>query len=172
MTEMTFQFEHMGIPVGSGNRGHGGIYNFVLPPGWQFKSLKVVDPYDKKNSALELKKEFRYRVIKDTSCDTSMVDMTMNSGRGSFSFVTIGQAFLSSSTLETQSEMRVEEGEFAVNSLSRVQLLDSDGQSRLSQELANKADWLELKPNIFGVGVNFNEIIRDMINKFKKKVER
>lgn len=36
------------------------------------------------------------------------------------------------------------------------------------ENITNKTDWLELKPNFFGIGINLNKIIKDTINFFRK----
>ncbi|MCD6365472.1 MAG: hypothetical protein J7M14_06310 [Planctomycetes bacterium] len=33
-------------------------------------------------------------------------------------------------------------------------------------------DWLELKPNVFGLGINFNAILKSSLNVFRRKAER
>ena len=57
--KFSFQFEHMGIPIGPSNRAHGGIYNFILAPGFRLVDLFIVDPYDDKHEDIKHKKQFQ-----------------------------------------------------------------------------------------------------------------
>jgi hypothetical protein len=59
------------------------------------------------------------------------------------------------------------DSERGISRLSDIHLLDNEGKQCLAKELADKADWLELKPNFFGLGINLNQIIRDIIKSFK-----
>lgn len=164
-----FQFEHMGIPLGSSKRGHGGMYNLVFPPGWRCQELFVSDPYDHGNPHLPERKQFQHSVIWDPECSTQLVEMSMRSGRGSFSFIVSGTVSIVSAG-STSAYLEARESSYSVKQLSDVRILDKRGRDRLSQELAEKSDWLELKPNVFGVGVNLNQVVKDAIRFFQKKV--
>jgi hypothetical protein len=166
----SFQFEHMGIPIGPSREAHGGIYNSVLSPGWRLREIWIVDPYDHKHPSVKSKKQFRYQVIWDTQCKTQMVEMEMRSGRGSFSFIVAGIASLVATDPGTVKYVEASESEWGISRLSDTHLLDEKGKKRLAEELAEKANWLELKPNIFGLGINLNKIIRDSIHYFQRKM--
>lgn len=166
----SFQFEHMGIPIGPSSEAHSGIYNFVLSPGWQLRKIWIVDPYDYVRPSIESKKQFRYQVVWDTQCETQMVELEMRSGRGSFSFIVAGIASLVATASETVKYVEASESEWGISRLSDTHLLDEKGRQLLVKELAEKADWLELKPNLFGLGINLNNIIRDIIHYFQRKI--
>jgi len=165
----SFQFGHMGVPIRSRD---GGIYNFVLPPGWRLREIRVVDAYDEKEESLQRKNQFEYKVFWDTECQTSLVDMELRAGRGSFSFIVAGTASLTAVDPEGVAYAEAVETRHGVAQLQEINLLDDEGHHRLADELAEKADWLVLKPNVFGVGINVNEIIRDCIGYFQRKVRR
>lgn len=165
----SFQFEHMGVPIGPSREAHGGIYHFVLSPGWRFRKIGLVDPYDR-NPTVACKKQFRYQVAWDTQCNTQIIEMEMRSGRGSFSFIVFGTASLVASDPDTTKYVDAFESEWGISRLSDTHLLDKKGKQRLTKELVEKADWLELKPNLFGLGVNLNQIIKDSIMIFRGKV--
>lgn len=167
----SFQFEHMGVPIGPSRKGHGGIYNFVLSPRWRLHEIWVVDPYDKKHTSIESKKQFEYRVIWNTQCNTQMIYMDMRSGRGSFSFVIIGKASIVGTDYESSEYVEADESEWGISELSNIHILDKNGEKCLAKELTQKANWLELKPNIFGLGINLNQIIQD-IKLFGNKVRK
>lgn len=166
---ITFQFEHIGIPIGPSREAHGGYYNLILPPNFRLTDIHLVDPYDSKHERIEDKKHFQYNVYWDKSCNTNLVTMELRSGRGSFSFIVKGSAqifdkgkgkFLSS--VET---------EYGIERISNYHILDDNAKKILTENIAEKADWLELKPNIFGVGINLNKIIKDAVKAFKRKIK-
>ncbi len=97
----SFQFERIRVPIGPSKEGHGGIYNFVLYPGWRLRKIRIVDPSDNKYPSVESKDQFRYEVIWDTECNTQMVDMEMGSNQGSFSFIVAGMASLVATDSDT-----------------------------------------------------------------------
>ena len=54
----SFQFEYMGIPIGPSREGHGGIYNFILAPGFRLIDFCIVDPFDYKHKDIRQKNNF------------------------------------------------------------------------------------------------------------------
>ena len=94
----------------------------------------------------------------------------MRSSRGSFSFVVAGTASLVAADASDTRYVEARESQYSVAELSDSLLIDGDGRNRLALELADKSDWLELKPNFFGIGVNLNEVVKDAIQFFRKKV--
>ncbi|HMN26078.1 MAG TPA: hypothetical protein PKE38_16350 [Ignavibacteriaceae bacterium] len=40
---------------------------------------------------------------------------------------------------------------------------------KIENDISDKTDWFELKPNFFGIGFNLNNIIKDIRNIFKRK---
>ena len=168
-SQISFQFEHMGIPLGPSRQAHGGIYNFLLSPGWRLTEIYVSDPYDKKRKHIKNKRQFSYSIEWDTECNVQLIDMQLRSGRGSFSFVIAGVAELIGE--EKKEFVEAHESDWVVSNIVDNHLIDKDGKAILAQDIAEKSDWLELKPNIFGIGINFNEIIKDSIASFKRKVQ-
>jgi len=166
---IAFQFEHIGIPIGSSREGHGGYYNLILPPNFRLTDIHLVDPYDSKHERIEDKKHFQYDVYWDTSCNTNLVTMMLRSGRGSFSFIAKGSAQI----FDKEKGKFVDsiETEYGIARISNYHILDDNAKKILTDNIAEKADWLELKPNIFGVGVNLNKIIKDAIKAFKRKIK-
>jgi len=162
-----FQFEHKGVPVGPSRNAHGGLWNLILPPRWRLIQLHVVDPYDNTVEQIEQKKSFRHDVYWDTECETQLVEMELRSGRGSFSFIVKGEASLFDNDA-TQFAPCLETP-YGVSRINYNNIIDQDGSNVLSERLNKGADWLELKPNLFGIGINLNQIIKDSINKFKNK---
>ncbi|HPK99704.1 MAG TPA: hypothetical protein PLZ39_17705 [Verrucomicrobiota bacterium] len=165
-----FQFEHTGIPLGPSRQAHGGAYNLVLPPGWRCRSLFFSDPHDRRHEDVSRKKRFQFSVIWDPECSTQLAEMMMRSSRGSFSFVVAGTASLVAADASDTRYVEARESQYSVAELSDSLLIDGDGRNRLALELADKSDWLELKPNFFGIGVNLNEVVKDAIQFFRKKV--
>jgi hypothetical protein len=165
-----FQFEHMGVPLGPSRQAHGGAYNLVLPPGWRCRSLFLSDPYDRKHEEVSRKKQFQFSVVWDPECSTQLAEMMMRSSRGSFSFVVAGTASLVAVDASDTRYVEARESKWSVAQLPDSHLIDGEGRDRLASELAEKSDWLELKPNFFGVGVNLNEVLKDAIQFFRKKV--
>ncbi len=167
---LSFQFEHMGIPVGPSRQAHGGIYNLVIAPGFRLVDFRIVDPYDQKHEDIRQKKQFQYNVIWDKECKVQLVEMDLRSNRGSFSFIAQGEAVLVDSPGE-HNYVEAQESEWRVSNLTSHSMLRGGGKKVLSKELAKKVDWIELKPNIFGLGININEILKTCFKVFKRKVE-
>ncbi|WP_372010065.1 hypothetical protein NBRC13296_05745 [Paenibacillus chitinolyticus] len=166
---ITFQFEHKGVPVGPGMEAHGGIWNLILPPRWRLRELFITDPYDKCIEQLELKKQFRYEAYWDSECETQLVEMELRSRRRSFSFIVSGTASLIDTDIESMQYIKSLETPYGVTRIGDVMILDSGGRDKLMENIEKRIDWLELKPNLNGLGVNFNQIIKDSITSFKKK---
>lgn len=165
-----FQFEHMGIPVGPIDDAHRGYYNLLLAPGWRFREIRIVDPYDRKQNLIEKKRQFGYELFWDTKAKASVVEMELRSRRGSFSFVAHGTASLTLTDPEGASYADALEVEDAVSRLSGYPLPDDEGRRCLAEKIGEKADWLELKPSIFGLGVNLNQIISDSLASLKHRL--
>ncbi|GIO22272.1 hypothetical protein [Oceanobacillus sp. J11TS1] len=169
---VSFQFNHKNLPLGPSNRGNGGLWNFLLPPRWRLRDLKVVDPYDNTSEIMSEKREFRYSVFWDKEYDTQMIEMELRSNRGSFSFEVIG----------TMSLIDTDEPELpyvpsfttsnAVEKLEDMRILDNGGKLILASQLAEKAKWFELKPNFFGIGLNLNAIIESIDSYIARLNER
>jgi len=166
---IAFQFERIGIPIGPSREAHGGYYNLILPPNFGLTDIHLVDPYDSKHERIEDKKHFQYDVYWDTSCNTNLVTMMLRSGRGSFSFIAKGSAQI----FDKEKGKFVDsiETEYGIKRISNYDILDDNAKKILTDNIAEKADWLELKPNIFGVGVNLNKIIKDAVKAFKRKIK-
>ena len=82
----------MYIPVESSDSGGCGFYNFILPIGYRFTELHIVDPFDKRGKEIKEKKHFIYDVFYDSEKKMQVVQMQLRSGRGSFSFYLTGKA--------------------------------------------------------------------------------
>lgn len=169
--KIDFRFEHVGIPLGPSRESHGGIYNFLLSPGWRLTEFYLSDPYDKKYEDIKKKKQFKYQATWDKECNVQLVNMDLRSGRGSFSFIASGSAMLFDSVNE-QSFIEADESDWAVSRITDNHLLDGNGKKALAIDIAEKSDWLELKPNVFGIGINLNQIVKDSISAFKRKLQK
>lgn len=167
----SFQFNHMHLPLGPSNTGHAGLWNFLLPPRWRLRDLKVVNPYDNTSETMIEKKEFMYTVYWDEVSSTQMVEMELRSNRGSFSFEVIGTMSLIDTDGEEVGYTESIITNYAVERLENIRIIDSEGQAMLSSHLAEKAKWLELKPNIAGFGLNINAIL-ESIDSFRNKMIR
>jgi hypothetical protein len=90
---ISFSWEQMNIPLRTvQDRKYKGNYDFILPTGFRFTELHIVDPYDKSSKEIEQKKHFRYNIQWDTKCNTSLVSMELSSKLSEFSFVLAGKA--------------------------------------------------------------------------------
>lgn len=167
----SFQFEHMGVPVGPTREGHAGQYNLVLPIGFRLTDFRIVDPYDTKHDDVRQKKLFQYSVVWDKECRVQLVEMTLRSNRGSFSFIVHGSATLVDAE-STQEFVKADESEWRVSSLTNHYMLKEEGKRVLATELGRKLDWLHLKPNILEIGLNLNAILTSCHEAFKKKTAK
>lgn len=169
--ELTFALSHMGVPLGASRDAHGGYYNLVLPPGFRFTDLHIVDPYDNKNDEVIKKKHFRYQSYWDKSCNTSLVNMDLRSGRGSFSFMLLAKAKLYQGEEDTVYYPSTI-SDYALTNITSIPILGKEATRTLGDNLAAGSEWLELKPNIMGIGLNLNKIISDSIRVFQKKLKQ
>jgi hypothetical protein len=167
---ISFSFEHMGIPVGSQREAHGGYYNFVLPPNFKFTELHIVDPYDDKQRDPTQKKHFRCELLWDASCNTSLATMFLTSSRGTFSFMLLGKAKLFEPANASE-YLNARESTCAISGLLDYHIISPKARKALADDIANKSEWLELKPNIGGIGINLNAIIRDSIKAFQSRLK-
>lgn len=166
-----FTLEHLGIPVGSQQQAHGGYYNFILPPGFRLTDFHIVDPYDNREHAVEKKKHFRNDVLWDTSCNTSLAKMFLTSSRGTVSFILLGKAKIYN--FEAKSEfLNAQETQYAVSQIFDYQAIPFESKKALADDIAQKSEWFELKPNFMGFGINLNAIIKDSIQAFQTKVRK
>ena len=166
----SFQFEHMGIPVGSSREARAGIYNLVLAPGFRLVDFRIVDPYDQKHEDIRQKKQFRYNVIWDKECKVQLVEMDLRSTRGSCSFIAQGSTVLVDLPVD-HDYVEADDSDWRISNLTSHYMLGEDGKKALANELAQKVDWIDLKPNIFGIGININEILKGCFKVFRRKVE-
>jgi hypothetical protein len=164
---MSFEYSHMNIPLGPSNRGNAGRWNLLLPEGWRLTELYLSDPYDNKEEDVKKKKQFNYKVFWDTQNLTQLIEMDLRSRRGSFSFIVKGKARnITKITEPTQVDFtRCTESNFGLKTLNEVSIGFSNNINILDK--INK--FLELKPNIAGLGININEIINHLLPKTKLK---
>ncbi len=96
--------------------------------------------------------------------------MIVRSMRGSFFFIAKGSAQIFAK--EKGKFVDSIEIEYGIERISEYHhILDDNANKILTDNIAEKADWLELKPNIFGVGINLNKIVKDAIKAFKMKIK-
>lgn len=152
--QISFGFEHMYIPVESSDSGGCGFYNFILPIGYRFTELHIVDPFDKKGKEIKEKKHFIYDVFYDPEKKMQVVQMQLRSGRGSFSFYLTGKA----------STENVNTG-FIDYKYQDIQL-DADIREFFFDEGIKKSFWKHLKesvilePNFNGIGIDLKKLFR------------
>jgi hypothetical protein len=160
----------MGIPVGKSSEAHGGVYGFLLPVGWQCRTLYVSDPYDKTQADDAMKKQFRRNVLWDPDTQSQVVEIDLESRRGSFSFVLGCSASLVRA--DPPGTVYVEAQECA-NTVSacceKLKYLDRDARGQLLDRISQGANWLHLKPNVYGLGLDLNKILGDMVARFQRK---
>lgn len=168
-TEIDFYLEHLGIPVGSPRQSSGGFYNLVLPPNFRFTDLHIVDPYDKAHSEIRQKRHFKYNTFWDTTCNTSLTTMLLSSRWESFSFMLLGQAKIFEPAKASE-YLECGDSTDAVSNLLNYGLISPKARKALAEDIADKSEWLELKPNIAGIGINLNAIIKDSIKAFQRKI--
>lgn len=173
--DISFQFEHLGIPLGPSNRGNGGIYNFILAPGFRLIDLYIVDPYDNNHENIKQKKQFEYKVIWDNECKMQLVEMFLRSNRGSFSFIVCGSFALTDSGIE-HNFLEAQESDRKVSEITSgfllKKMLQDDGKKILAKGLSKKLDWLELKLTFCGLGLDLRKILQDCSKVFKRKIEK
>lgn len=171
-----FRFEHRGIPLGPSKNAHGGIYNFIVSPGWRLSELYMSDPYDLSTESNKMRKQFSHDVYWDGYSNTQLVEMQLRSGRGSFSFVVEGVMHYDDGKSVMQTIPSVE-GEGFVSQVADNYLLEHyaerGGIDAVCSDMINKvekADWLILKPSVFGFGIDLKAALAK-INNFKESLK-
>lgn len=153
--QMSFGFEHMYIPVEFSNYGGCGFYNFILPIGYRFTELHIVDPFDKKNKNIKEKKHFKYDVFYDLEKKLQVVQMELWSGRGSFSFYITGKASMESVNADF------------IDYKEQNIYLDDDIREFFFDEGIKKSFWRHLKesvilePSFNGIGIDLKKLFRN-----------
>ena len=61
--------------------------------------------------------------------------------------------------------------ECSIKNLTDNNIIDKQGKKLLADQLAKGSEWIEMKPNICGIGVNLNQVVKDCINYFKKNIK-
>lgn len=182
---LAFLFEHINIPVSS------GMYHLFLPPQFRLTDIHVVDPYDSEadrprtiaefdsDAAIERLDEFDYAVIWDPDSHVQLIRMELRSRHGRFSFVVSGEARVYDPEEDPDSEawpyVEARERERAVGDVLDDYALndeqfDDAAKRKIRTDLRSYADWLVLQPNLFGLGVDINEIIRS-IDAFRETLD-
>lgn len=158
---MCFEYNHMYIPLGPSNRGNAGRWSLILPEGWRLTELYLSDPFDSRAEEVERKKQFNHKVYWDTQNLIQLIEMDLRSRRGSFSFIVKGKAINITKISEpTQTNfINCEESILGLKALNKVSI----GLSDRFNNLEKINNFLELKPNFAGLGVNINEIINHLI---------
>ena len=152
--QISFGFEHMYIPVESSDSGGCGFYNFILPIGYRFTELHIVDPFDKKGKEIKEKKHFIYDVFYDSEKKMQVVQMQLRSRRGSFSFYLTGKASIENVSTD-----------FVDYECQDIQL-DADIREFFFDEGIKKSFWKHLKesvilePNFNGIGIDFKKLFK------------
>ncbi|MFE4120087.1 hypothetical protein [Priestia sp. YIM B13486] len=162
---MLFQYNHMNIPLGPSNQGYAGRWSLILPTGWRLTEIYLSDPYHKEEK-IEKKKQFSYSVYWDTINNVQLVEMELRSRRGSFSFIVKGKAskYISQRNFIPCSE---------INIGLRDKLIDSNiGRSQNVNIFKKINKFLELKPNIGGLGLNLNEILNHFLSNSEQRKSR
>ena len=95
--------------------------------------------------------------------------MFLTSSRGTFSFMLLGRARIFGPSNASE-YLNANESTNAVSGLLDYHILSPQARRALADDIAEKSEWLELKPNIGGIGINLNAIIRDSIKAFQSRV--
>lgn len=152
---ISFKFEHMGVPLSPHYTYTFGFYNFILPKGYKFTKLRIVDPYNKEEKIND-KREFCYNLKLDKELDIQLIEMELRSRRDTFSFIVAGEAKLSPLSYDnTTNLVEYQVCEHLLNSDKNKFKNFNNFSNKFIEEINRVFD---LKPNFFGVGVNFNAI--------------
>ncbi len=161
-SKISFDLEHMGIPLSPNYSYTRGYYNLVLPAGYKFTKLIIADPYSA-GETLEDKKRFNFDLKHDINLDTQLITMELRSRRDTFSFIISAEADL-------LTKLEVENG-LAVNYESKENVLSENKYHNIGKHqflpdfVDNILEIIDLKPNFFGLGMNLNELIKKLRNR-------
>jgi hypothetical protein len=159
-----FGIEHMGLDVGFSRRSEGGLYYFIAPHGFRATDLFVSDPYDKLTNDDYERKQFTYTLHWDTRFVSQVVEMNLRSSRGTFSFH-LGGRF--SPSREGVQFLACHEDEYIVSQATGDWHLEDGGQKAIQNDMAGLLDTLELKPTLFGIGIDVPKFIKTIIEMFR-----
>ena len=163
-SSFVFGIEHKGLDVGFSKRSEGGLYYFIAPHGFRATELYVADPYDQGTSDNYARKQFKYLLHWDTRYISQVVEMDLRSSRGTFSF-RLGGRF--SPSTEEAHFLACPEDENIVSRATGDWHLEDGGQKAIKHDMAGLLDSLELKPTVFGVGIDVPKFIKKIIEMFR-----
>ena len=142
------------------------MYYFVGPFDYRATRLFVSDPYDKKTADDYQRKQFQHSVYWDTQFQSQMVELGLRSSRGTFSFHLGGVFGLHDASAAF---VPANEGEGVLKRVVEDWNLRGGGDRAIKRDLSEKLEWLHLKPNVFGIGANLNQILKDLIGFLKRE---
>lgn len=163
-TRFEFGIEHMGLDVGYSKRAEGGVYYFIAPHGFRATDLYVSDPYDRRTADDYERKQFQYGLYWDTRFTSQVVEMHLRSSRGTFSF-RLGGKF--SPHTEAAPFLECQEDESIVSRATGDWHLGDEGQKAIKRDMASVLDSVELKPKVFGVGLDVPKFVKTIIGLFR-----
>lgn len=134
----SFQVVTKGVPVGPSRRGHGGMYNLMLPSGWRLTHLNVVDPMDERQEELKQKKPLAHLVLWDSAKEVQVVQVEMRSRWGSFSLAIIGEAVLV--TRQDSQFINSCEGEWGFAEVSHLDEVSRGAAEKVTTEVIRLAN--------------------------------
>lgn len=158
--DLFFSIDHIGIPIGNPSKHPMGMYNLILPQQYNLQDFHIVDPYDDKKNDIE-KKHFQYETLFDNKQNRHVVKMYLHSAKyDTFSLKVFGSA---SKEKVINSSLNVINGKNIIADIADSNYEYSFGK-KAKKFIKNLSKYLELKPNVVGIGLNINSILEDQID--------
>jgi hypothetical protein len=170
--DLSFRFSHLGIPVSPYSAHCLGAYDLLLAPGWRLTTLDIFEATPTGEVDPGHTKPLLHAATWDPECLTQLSSMTFGSEAGTFSFIVEGSAAPYDPDEPSQYLMAVEDAH-SVARMPQKFRLDEDGRVVFSHklcEIAEMADWLELKPGAFGIKINLTKMVKDCLVKLREKL--
>lgn len=150
--EIKFKIGHSHIPLLPNLDYTFGFYTFILPKGFKFTKLSVT----KTSNNFEEINEVSYKLKLDQKTEVQILEIPLRSRRSFFSLNIDAEAKYSPGIENISGEFI----DFKVVDELLTSNIGNDSFGRLTKRLLDETNSvIDLRPNLFGIGINFNALI-------------
>jgi hypothetical protein len=166
-----FKFDHTEVPLLPVYDYTMGLYNLILPVNFALTELSISTPAAELNGDTVEQEPFQYSILWDKHYRTQLVRMELRSEKGSVSFTVKGKARLA---LQDDPVPPLKSTKISEDIIKNIDLWGFDQQAKeiVLHDLEQKIDWLKVKPNFFGLALNYYQIIRDATDLLKARLQQ
>jgi hypothetical protein len=167
---LEFQIEHLMIPLFPKSNQTVGYYHLLLPVNFELTELLCGNPTVIPGSD-EVLPGYAFDIFWDKTCRMHMLKLTFEAENGWASFMIRGKAklFLKENLVPTFRDVKVSD-----DIIGQIDIGDHDKQAKeiVLRNLCRKIDWLNVKPNFFGLPLNNRWMIEKAINHLQERLQK